>query len=107
MLHTTWRRLLASLFRPTVRTRRTGGWPANARRRRRRLRLERLEDRVVPAVKTNFSNGLLSITLDAANDTANIAVVGSNVEVRDGSNTLISSTATNTITDISAAGNHS
>jgi hypothetical protein len=104
MFRISWRRLIFSLFRPTVRTIRKH---VSLAARRHRLRLEHLEDRLAPAVTANFNNGLLSVMLGAAGDTASLAVVGANVEVRDGGNNLIRGQATNTITDISAAGNNS
>jgi hypothetical protein len=103
MFRTSWRRLILSLFRPTIQTirKRVGFGP-----RRGRLRLEHLEDRLAPAVTASFNSGLLTVKLDAAGDTANIAVVSGNVEVRDGGNVLKISQAANTVTDISAAGNN-
>src|SRR5438445_7294715 len=103
MFRNRWGKLIVSLFGPTMTTIRK----RSVAGRSGRLRIERLEDRLTPAVTTTFHNGLLSVLLDAAHDTASIAVVGSDVEVRDRHNDLISTTATKTVTDISATGNSS
>ncbi len=57
MLPTSWRKLLASLFYPRVRTIRY----EKASRRGRRPRLEQLEDRLAPAV-LNINSGVLTYT---------------------------------------------
>jgi hypothetical protein len=104
MFRIRWGKLLLSLFRPAVSTIHNRPLP----RRRGRPRVEHLEDRLAPAVMATFDpvKHLLSVTLNAMGDTAKLAVVTNNVEVRDGNNTLVLSQAANAITDISATGSN-
>jgi hypothetical protein len=48
-----------------------------------RLTLDRLEDRLVPAVSSSLTTGILSVNLSAANDHAYLQVSGGNVQVAD------------------------
>jgi hypothetical protein len=66
-----------------------------------------MEQRLAPAVTTKFNMGVLSVMMDAAGDTANIAVVNNNIVVTDGNNNTISTTADNTVTGITITGNNS
>ena len=83
------------------------GWTDPVPRRRKaveasaafvKLGFEALEDRILPAVTPTLSNGLLAIAFSAANDTATVSLVGSNVNVFDGTtNTTFSATAVQAI----------
>jgi hypothetical protein len=73
MFRSSWRRLLLSLFRPSVRTIRKRPMP----RRRNRPILEALEDRLTPATLTDGGTKTLTITLDNANEALQIASQGS------------------------------
>jgi hypothetical protein len=49
-----------------------------------RSSLERLEDRTLLAVTSSLNNGLLSVALGAAGDTATLSIVGSKIDVFNG-----------------------
>src|SRR5438874_13629342 len=70
-----------------------------------RLDLERLEQRLAPAVTPRLLNGgILDIGFSAANDTATVSVAGSSIRVLDG--TTSTDFAAATVTGINAHGNN-
>ncbi len=63
-----------------------------------KLGFEALEDRILPAVTPTLNNGVLAIAFSAANDTATISVIGSSINVFDGTtNTAFASTSVHAI----------
>ncbi|MDB5309404.1 MAG: hypothetical protein JWO38_3606 [Gemmataceae bacterium] len=74
------------------------------RGRKTALGIETLEDRVTPAVTAAVVVTDLQVNLGAANDTANLTLNGTNIEVRDQANTLILTTPAASVTDFDITG---
>ncbi|HMF20371.1 MAG TPA: hypothetical protein VKE98_24390, partial [Gemmataceae bacterium] len=71
----------------------------------RRLQLERLEDRLAPAVSANLDgNHVLNINLNADGDAAKISIVGSNIQVANGANAVVFSGPATSVSSINAQG---
>src|SRR5260370_26347073 len=69
------------------------------------LRLERLEDRLAPAVTAALdASHFLNVNLNADGDAATISVVGSNIQVSNGANAVVFSGPAASIASINAQG---
>ncbi len=68
------------------------------------LRMEGLEDRLSPSVTAALNAGILTINLGSSGDSAAISVVGANIQVVDGANSVDFSGALTSVSSITATG---
>jgi hypothetical protein len=98
-----WRRLM-KLFRRNPRGARPAGGSSRPSRGRWVIpSLEYLEDRVLLNVTAALNQGILNVQLDASNDAATITADGTNIQVSNGTSTILSQPVGN-LTGISVSG---